>query len=576
MSTARPTILFISGSPLSRQLTGPAIRCLELARQVSVVAEVTVVARGPIERSIPGVTLCTIDTEAGLMQLVDRHAAFVAQGSITLDFPKLLLTDRIKIFDLYDPLNLESLEHLRQTAPDDRARDYAHVQAALHGQLATGDFFLCANSRQRDYWLGMLAGAGRLNPVTYAAGGHDLGNLLARVPMGIQAEAPEHARNVLRGVHPAIQANDVLFIWAGSLLDWFDPLTLIRALAEVGRQRPDVKLFFMASQHPVLRDAHSIAAQAIELSRDLGLYDRTVIFNRDWIPYDERANYLLEADVGVTTHVDHLETYFSFRTRVLDFLWAGLPILTSRGDAFGELVDQCGLGLSVPTSDVGALTQAILDLAANATLRQACRDNVRQVANDFQWQVVARPLVEFCRAPYRAADRAVEVRSSQRDDRMVAEVRRARRTPTARLIARIKIGVKRLLRRRYTTIVFDRLVAAQPPLLSKQRVAQKFRAYAPNLSGLELLIGTFGRTNTCEVILHIDDVATARVNASTINDCTFCAFHFAPIAQSAGREFTFWIESPDAVPGDAITIFRYVENDEIVFKQRYDQGVTHE
>jgi hypothetical protein len=332
----------------------------------------------------------------------------------------------------------------------------------------------------------------------------------------------------------------------------------------------------MASQHPILRDAHSIAAQAIDLSRELGLYERTVIFNRDWIHYDERANYLLEADVGVTTHVDHLETYFSFRTRVLDFLWAGLPILTSRGDAFSELVDQHGLGRSVPTSDVGALTQAILDLAADASLRQTCRDNVRQVANDFRWDVVARPLVEFCRAPYRAADRSAEARSGQRDDRRVAEIRRARRSPAAQLIALTKIGVKKLLRRRYTTIVFDRRVVAQPPLLPRQRLMQKFRAYAPGLSGLELLIGTFGRTNTCEIVLHVDDVATARVNASTLDDCEFCTFRFAPIAQSAGREFTFWIESPDAAPGDAITIFHYAENDEIVFKQHYDEGIAHE
>lgn len=570
MPTVRPTILFISSSPLSQQLTGPAIRCLELARQVSAVADVTVAARGPIERSLPGVTLYPIDTEADLMQLVEWHTAFVAQGSITLDFPKLLLAECIKIFDLYDPLNLEILEHRRQAAPEDRARDYANVQTALHGQLFTGDFFLCANGRQRDYWLGMLAGAGRLNPATYTAGGHDLSNLLARVPMGLQAAAPVHTRNVLRGVHPAVQPNDILFIWAGSLLDWFDPLTLIRALANVAQQRPDVKLFFMASQHPVLKDAHSIAAQAIELSRELNLYDRTVIFNRDWIPYDERANYLLEADVGVTTHVDHLETYFSFRTRVLDFLWAGLPILTTRGDAFGELADQQALGRSVPAADVGALTQAILDLAADAGLRQTCRDNVRQVARDFRWDVVARPLVEFCRAPYRAADRVVDVRSNEWADRVVADIHRARRTPAAQLIARIKDSTKKLLRRRYTAVVFERVVVAGEPLLPKQRVTQKFRAYAPNLSGLELLIGTFGRTNTCEVVVHLDDVATTRVNASTMSDCAFYTFHFPPVAHSAGREFTFWIEAPDAAPGDAITIFRYAENDEIVFKQHYD------
>ena len=47
-----------------------------------------------------------------------------------------------------------------------------------------------------------------------------------------------------------------------------------------------------------------------------------MFFNEDWVAYDDRQNYLLEADVGVSTHLDHVETEFSFRTRILDYLWA--------------------------------------------------------------------------------------------------------------------------------------------------------------------------------------------------------------------------------------------------------------
>jgi len=569
MATKPANILFISGGPLGRQLTGPAIRCLELARQVSTVAYVTVAARGPIERAVPEATFRAFETEAELMQIVEEHDAFVAQGSITLEFPALVNAQPIKIFDLYDPLNLEILEHVRYAARDEQTRAYANVQAALHSQLATGDFFLCANHRQRDYWLGMLAGTGRLNPATYTAGGHDLSNLLTVVPMGLQAEPPVHTRNVLRSVHPAIRPDDFVLIWAGSLLDWFDPLTLIRAMKQVTQQRADVKLFFMASRHPQLKGAHSMAARAIELSRELGVLDRSVIFNSEWIPFDERVNYLLEADAGVTTHVDHLETYFSFRTRVLDFLWAGLPIIASRGDEFGQLVDQQQLGRAVSPGNVEALTHAILELAGDAALRQACRANIKQTARDFQWGVVAQPLIEFCRAPKRAADRTVDIRSAEKDDRVVAEIRRVRRAPLAQIAAVLKIGAKRLLRRRYTTIVFNRLVEAQAPLLPRQRVTQKFRAYAPNLCGVDLLIGTFGRTNTCEVVVQLDDGGTARMSALRLKDCEFQAFEFAPIASSAGREFTFTVESPDAVPSDAVTLFRYVEDNELVFKQRY-------
>ncbi len=586
---ARPRVLFISSAPLQSQLTGPAIRCLELAQQVSRVADVTVTAHRSIERNTPGLLQQAFKTEKDLLDLVQAHDAYIVQGSITLYYPKLLLTDRVKIFDLYDPLNLETLEHGRHALPDRRLREFHNVQATLHGQLVVGDFFLCANERQRDYYLGMLAGAGRVNPVSYDVAERNMRHLLAVVPVGLSAERPVHTRSVLRGVHPAVSANDFVLIWGGSLLDWLDPYTLIRAMSIVPASRPDVKLFFMASQHPTLSGLHSVAEQAVTLSRELGLLDQTVIFNHEWVPYDERANYLLEADLGVTTHLDHLETRFSLRTRVLDYLWAGLPLISSTGDAFGDLIQQHQLGLIVPPGDVEALARAILRLADDGKLRQTCRENVQRIAAAFQWEQVARPLVEFCCAPHPAFDcefnrtmdasqspRLAAASTAQELSRVRAEIRRRRRAPPARIVARLKTAMKRILRRRYTNVLFDRTIEAEGALLPGQRRGQVFQAYASGLDGVDVLIGTFGRINTCELVLHLcdspratTDLAVSRVNAMLLQDNEFHAFAFPPVVDSAGHEFYFWLESPDALLSDSVTLFHYVENDELVFAQHY-------
>ena len=52
------------------------------------------------------------------------------------------------------------------------------------------------------------------------------------------------------------------------------------------------------------------------------------------------ANFLLEADIGVSTHVDHVETAFSFRTRILDYLWAVPPVVTTTGDDARPTIDR--------------------------------------------------------------------------------------------------------------------------------------------------------------------------------------------------------------------------------------------
>ncbi len=100
----------------------------------------------------------------------------------------------------------------------------------------------------------------------------------------------------------------------------------------------------MGVQHPnpVVKTMRA-AAEAWELSNELELTDVHVFFSDSfssgWIPYAERGRYLAEATIGVSTHHDHVETAFSFRTRILDYFWAGLPVVTTRGDALADVIE---------------------------------------------------------------------------------------------------------------------------------------------------------------------------------------------------------------------------------------------
>lgn len=148
----------------------------------------------------------------------------------------------------------------------------------------------------------------------------------------------------------------------------------------------------------------AMAARTIERADRLGLTGSHVFFNEGWVDYDKRQGYLLEADIGVSTHLDHVETAFSFRTRLLDCLWTSLPMVVTRGDGFAELIEDRGLGLTVPPDDVEALEQALFRLLADGELRMRCREAITAVAPGFTWSSAMQPLLLFCRTPRRAPD----------------------------------------------------------------------------------------------------------------------------------------------------------------------------
>ena len=126
---------------------------------------------------------------------------------------------------------------------------------------------------------------------------------------------------------------------------------------------------------------------------------RTSSSTRSWVAYDDRQNYLLEADIGVSTHLDHVETEFSFRTRILDYLWASLPFVARAGDSLADLVHERGMGTVVPPGDVDALEEALFDLLDDDERAAQVRANVARSPPEYVWSLALDPLVEFCRRP---------------------------------------------------------------------------------------------------------------------------------------------------------------------------------
>ncbi len=272
----------------------------------------------------------------------------------------------------------------------------------LNEQLAAADFMLCASERQRLFYLGQLAALGRINPDVYESDPH-LERLLAVAPFGIESTPPRGDRAALKGVIDGIAEGDRLLIWGGGLYSWFDPKSLIEAMASLVRRRPSARLYFLGTRHPGV-DSMGIVRESYDLASTLGVLDSAVFFNDDWVHYADRQNYLVEADAGVSTHMSHIETTFSFRTRILDYLWAGLPMVVTEGDSFAELVAAEGLGIVVPAGDVAALDAALERILFDDEFIAEARANVRRVAERFHWSSTLAPLVEFVREPRRAAD----------------------------------------------------------------------------------------------------------------------------------------------------------------------------
>jgi hypothetical protein len=99
---------------------------------------------------------------------------------------------------------------------------------------------------------------------------------------------------------------------------------------------------------------------------------------------------------------------------LLDYIWAGLPIITTRGDVVADLVERKGLGRAVTSQSVDEVRKAILTLLdASPAHLEAYREAAHNAAANLTWDRVVSPLVAFCQSPHLAADKEARRTSLQ-------------------------------------------------------------------------------------------------------------------------------------------------------------------
>ena len=398
-------VLVLANEHVNRRMAGPSIRSFELARVLSGDGHrVTLASPFPSDLPAQPFTVTTYDASS-LPSLVSEHGVVLLQGWVMERFPFIREADARLVIDLYDPFPLEVLILFGQEPMEKRVQAQADSIRAVTDQVRDGDLFLCASEKQRDYWLGWLTAAGRVNPLTHERD-PGLRSLIDVIPFGVPQEPPAHRGAAIRGVIPGVADGDIVVLWAGGIYNWFDPVTLIRGVAQAVARVPRLRLVFMSTGHPNPEiQTMWTQVRARTVADELGLVGRHVFFNESWVPYEERANWLLEADIGVSTHFDHVETRYSFRTRVLDYFWAGLPVICTAGDTLADDIGRMGIGVTVPAEDPAAIAAALIELGADAERRRACAAASSAHAAALRWPEVAGPLRRYCADPRCAADR---------------------------------------------------------------------------------------------------------------------------------------------------------------------------
>ena len=269
-----------------------------------------------------------------------------------------------------------------------------HYWNSEYNILTTADIFSCVSGRQEYALIGELGAVGRLN--RYTAGY----NFSCTIPCGMPYYDFEHNKNLIRG-HNGVNEDDFVLLWTGGYNTWTDIDTLFKGLERAMEKNPKVK--FVSTGGEIPEQDLKTYPRFLSMIERSKFSDNFVM--RGWIKGEDVPNYYFEADAGINIDKDIFEVRFGSKNRILDWMRAGLPVLSSNVCELTEIIEKCKIGFTFKPGDPDDLAEKILYLASHRNVLKQTGIKGREFGmKHFNFDITTKSLQQWVSAPEHAPD----------------------------------------------------------------------------------------------------------------------------------------------------------------------------
>lgn len=264
----------------------------------------------------------------------------------------------------------------------------------MHQILQKGDVFSTCSLPQKYALIGQLGMASRLNRHN---AGYDLVHSILPAPIvNIRADHREEDNLSLN-----LPDDSFVVLWCGGYNVWTDVNTLFEGIQQA--MDHDSRIRFLSVGGAVSLSGN----QTYELLEDLvkGSIHQDRFHFLGWLAPSTLPSIYSLADVGINLDAYHYETLLGTRTRIVEMLRFGLPVISTRGCELSEIVEDEKLGMTFPIGNPARLSDSILALAKDPQLKITLGENAKKItSSQLAIKETTLPLREWANHPYHAPD----------------------------------------------------------------------------------------------------------------------------------------------------------------------------
>lgn len=270
------------------------------------------------------------------------------------------------------------------------------TQKYLNLILRRADKYSTCSTPQKFALVGQLSMASRLSRHTM---GYEFAHAI--LPGAPSKHAEGTPTLTVRG--DLVPANAFVVLWCGGYNVWTDVDTLFQALNQAMEKDP--RIHYVSAGEGVRLTNNNSYERFLEMIASSPYRNRFHMLG--WQPGSVVPGLYPQADVGVNLDAFHYETQLGTRTRLVEMMHHGLPVITTLGCELSHIVENQGLGLTFPIGDAGTFSKHILAMAEDKSLQKKYAGQAQEYTNrQLSFQETTRPFLDWAKEPKFAPDRA--------------------------------------------------------------------------------------------------------------------------------------------------------------------------
>ncbi|MBW7885136.1 MAG: glycosyltransferase family 4 protein [Caldilineaceae bacterium] len=336
-----------------------------------------------------------------IRHLQRAHDAFMPDCIVAVNFSHCLYATRLRTdcplwMDIYgDMLTIMQASFYRTHSDRGLPTSLAYMQQVLQ----TGDVFSGCGEPQGHMLVGELAMSGRLSRRTF---GYEFVRVVRPgMPPVMNGAGPASDRRACLAGR-GIEDDDFVVLWCGGYNTWSDIDTLFQGLELAMSQVP--KLHYVSVGASTYKGRDNVYERFSQMIERSPYHDRYLLLG--WRPWHEMAGYYRASDVGINIDALHYETLYGTRTRLVEMIGHGLPIVTSLGSELSYLLDREAAALTFEVGDWEMLGARLVEFAKQPALRAETAQRANAFsANELSFYSTTAALRSWVNAPQRAPDK---------------------------------------------------------------------------------------------------------------------------------------------------------------------------